>query len=446
MAATLVGRHSYSGRRDADGAREYKVTYLVRTNLFDGPVVASNCPGLPGPGDIWEQDNDVDLWAYYRPDTEVKMHEEKPGEHSRMWLVTCTFTTRNRERCQDTEVENPILEPQKVSGSFLKNKEQATTDRWGRPLLNSAFEQLTGPQVEFDDNTPAIRIEQNVLDLELPLIISMRNSTNETPMWGLPPGTVKLSNFSFQRKYYGVCFPYYTRTFDFEVKYEGWHRVVLDEGTKALSGKWNPTTGAWDRIAVRSANGVTPVLNPTADGVLIPTRPRNPNPANPQHFIRFRDKQGELAKVILDGQGSPWNPPEPSEMTQDCEQCTIDTMMSTTLYAYGMTAGVSGNAGTARLTHQFDCTWTTTGTSSLEVTLLYDPVTGNWVLECPSNGTSWKRAGDQWDCEGLNGMVRFLGNGPPYVQVGIGDSSPGRIVVDKYGRSNFFLLGIPVVL
>jgi hypothetical protein len=69
-----------------------------------------------------------------------------------------------------------------------------------------------------------------------------------------------------------------------------WDRDLNDEGTKALSGRWNKTTGAWDDVDV----GGGP-----------------PDPLNPAHFIRYTDKLANTARVILDGSGRPYDPDHP---------------------------------------------------------------------------------------------------------------------------------------
>lgn len=285
MATWLVpGPRTWRMSRDSEGHREYKVRYRVRGAKTDGPANALRTPGLPTPGSYWIIDADVDLWAWCRWNAEVTpVVEDGPNTH---WEIEFTFGTKppDTKACKDNQVEDPLLEPQRISGSFIKYTEEATHDRFGQPITNSAWEQMRGPQVEFDANRPQIRIEQNVAVLGLSLFAPMIDCLNDRTLWGLPPRTIKLSNVSWERKFYGSCSVYYTRSLEFDIRYEGFDRDLLDEGTKVLHGRWDDVTGNWALINI---GGVPP------------------NRFDPRHFVRFKDRKGENCRVILNGEGSP---------------------------------------------------------------------------------------------------------------------------------------------
>lgn len=287
MTATLkTGFRTVQLDRDGeDGNRTYTVTHLVFTDSFsDGPYTVLNCPGLPSIGSQWTFGNDSDLYSYCTPYASVRIHDEKEGDPTKWWRVQQKFTSEPLVRCQDTQVEDPLLEPQKVSGSFVKYTEEAVVDRLGVPVLSSSYELFRGPQVEIDKNRPQVRIEQNVAVLGLEVFSEVMDYVNDSPMWGLPARCVKLSNVSWERKVYGVCNYYYTRIFEFDINYNTFDRNILDEGTKALNGHWDRTTGAW---TLDDINGGAP------------------DNTNPTHFIRVKDKNGENMRVILDGTGKP---------------------------------------------------------------------------------------------------------------------------------------------
>lgn len=286
MPGNLVGPKTWSCERDEDGHRTYTIRHLVRMDsVTEGPAEALRTPGLPVNGSSWAFDDDVDLWAWCLPTARVtpKVDDGEPNEY---FEVEQQFSTRpqDRERCHDTPVEDPLLEPDRVSGTFTKYQEEAVFDRFGDPLKNSAHEQFRGPQVEFDANRPVVRVEQTVADLQLSLLAQLIDTLNDSTLWGFPARRVKLSNVSWEKKYYGPCYVYYTRTLEFEVRYNGWDRCLLDEGTKVLNGHWSPSTGAWnvDDVGGQSANA-----------------------SNPAHFIRFTDRNGNPARVVLDGSGLP---------------------------------------------------------------------------------------------------------------------------------------------
>lgn len=282
MAATLIdGQRKWSSNRDEkEGHRSYNILHVVKTTTpLDGPATVMQTPGLPTIGSTWNFDNDIDVWAFCTPFMKVTPLQEKEGDKVKFWKVEQKFTTaRNNQRCQDATIENPLLEPQRVSGSFIKYTEEAVTDKDGGPITNSSHELIRGPHVEFDKSRPTVQIGQNVLNLGLATFSDMVNKVNSVPMWGLPVRTVKLSSVSWTRNVYGVCFFYYTRDFEFDIIYETFDRTILDEGTKALNGEFDQATGAWTLINI---NGVAP------------------DPGNPDHFNRIKDRRFENIRVPL---------------------------------------------------------------------------------------------------------------------------------------------------
>ena len=282
--ATILhdGQRTWSMTRDSDGHRTYKVKHLVESATTDGPFNVLATAGLFLPGAAWSFDDDFDIWAFCRPDAVVNPINEK--EPNKWWEVEQTFSTKPLNRCTDTPIEDPLLEPPKVSGSFVKFTTAATHDRFGEPIVNSAHEQFRGPAVEFDDNRPTVKIEMNLAFLDLSLISSMVDTVNDSTLWGLTSRKIKLSNVSWERKVYGECSYYYTLMLEFEINFDTFDRDLLDEGTKVLRGHWSNTTGFW-------------VLDNIAG--------EEPNSSNPGHFIRFKDRNNENARVILNGSGVP---------------------------------------------------------------------------------------------------------------------------------------------
>ena len=293
----LSGQRIWEGERDDDGHRTYNITFRVITdNARDGPANVMQCPGLPVPGSDWEFDDDIDVyaWCTWRMKLEPVLRAgDGPNKH---WDVTIPFTTKPQDKaCRETQFEDPVLEPPRISGGFQKATEERTLDRFGLPITNSAHEMLRGPIVEFDKSRNTVHIEQNVLDLELELISAMNDTLNFDYLWGVIPRGIKLVVGPWERKFHGSCYVYYTRNFDFEVNVRidpttglpvsGHDRDALDEGTKALRGDWNK-----DPLSIRYGEYVA------AAGV---------DGTKPGDFVRFKDWNGENTKVILDGHGLP---------------------------------------------------------------------------------------------------------------------------------------------
>lgn len=292
--------------RDKDGHREYKVVYLVESDDgSDGPYAVMNAPGLPAIGVTWNlYAGDGDPWAFCHPDMRVSIHEEKEGEKPAVWRVEQKFSTKPLTRCQDETIEDPLLEPQKISGGTSRFTEEGVWDKDGDLIKNSSHEPIRGPQNEWDADRDIVRIEQNVASLGLATFSGMKNTLNDAPLWGMPARHIKLSSISWERLLYGVCNFYYKRIFEFEVRdtqangMAGFDRRVMDEGTKVIRGQW-------DQDPTSLCYGEYVVAEDLRDGPGCGDDPTAAALADPSNFIRYKDWNGENSRVILDGAGRP---------------------------------------------------------------------------------------------------------------------------------------------
>ena len=266
--ATVKDRIEWSLTRDDDGHRTYKIKWLVEAaSPNEGPASIANATGLPAIGSTWAFASDVDAWAFCWPNLKVApvLTKEKSG----YWTVENTFTTKPLNRCQDTAIENPLNEPDRISGSFVKYTREATEDKDGNPIVNSAHEQYRGAAVEIDMNRPTVTIEKNLSSRPLSTFAPMIDTLNDATLWGLPTQCIKLSNVSWTRNLYGTCTYYYTVSYEFDVRYDTFDKQILDEGTMVLAEGGNVN--------------------------------------NPEDFIKYKDLNGENSRVILDGAGQPWD-------------------------------------------------------------------------------------------------------------------------------------------
>ena len=123
--------------------------------------------------------------------------------------------------------------------------------------------------VEFDSNRPTVSIGMNLSVLPLSTFAPMVDTVNDAVLWGLPKRCVKLTNVSWSRQLYGTCTFYYTVNYEFDCRYDTFDRKVYDEGTKILNKD----------IA-------------------------NADKTNPEHFVRYKDVNGDYSRVFLDGNGA----------------------------------------------------------------------------------------------------------------------------------------------
>lgn len=279
MVATNLGPIGWELERDDnEGHRTYTIKHKVEGAVDDGPNTIINCLGLPSVGSTWSFGNDVDPWAFCTPYVKaVPLYQDK----GTFWLVTHKFSTKPRDRCQDTNIENPLLEPQKVSGGFRKEKTKAKKDRFGTPIETTSFEEV---DKEVDKSFPTVRVKQNVPLLELPNLAQYIDYVNSNWMWGVAPRKVKLTNVSWERNLYGSCFYYYTRDLEFELDWDTWDlKDIPNKGKKAKHGTYS-TSGNWE--------------NEVIDGA-------NPSSDNPDHYSLHLDRYGNPAETYLDSSGNP---------------------------------------------------------------------------------------------------------------------------------------------
>ncbi len=265
MAATAYDMHGWKLSQDEEGFRSYDAIWQVRTtDPLDGPMIVSNAAGLPAIGSIWAYGNDNDPWCFCTPEAKVEPVEDR--ERCCEWLVSLKFTNKPRKRCQDTNIDNPLNEPPDISGSFLKYTKEATQDRYGSLILNSAYEPIIGASVERDYNSPTVSIKLNQPAINLSNLALMIDAVNDAPLWGLGARCVKLENVSWARKLYGTCTFYFTISFEFKINYNTFDRKLIDKGSRVLMS--GGTVG------------------------------------NQEHYEKKKEASGEPVEVLLNGAGN----------------------------------------------------------------------------------------------------------------------------------------------
>jgi len=306
MSSAVLGMLEWGLGRNKEGHREYTAKWLVEsTDPDDGPQTILNTPGLPAIGSPWAFGNDSDASALCWPDWKFQMMT--PGEPCVLWICEQKFTTEPLSRCQDTQIENPLDEPPRLSGSFVKYTKEARFDKDGNAVKNSSFELFRGKQVERDYNRPTVNIEFNSLSLSLGLFSYAMDTVNDATLWDLEARSIKLSAVSWQRQLYGTCSYYYTIGYEFDVDFEKFTRKIVDEGNKVIRGQW--IEGVW-----------------TADGGI--------DKANPQNYIQFKDVNDENTRVFLkDG--------EPLSDLDDPVELTFDFYTESNLLALGIPSSLT---------------------------------------------------------------------------------------------------------
>lgn len=264
MSLKNHGRINWEVSRDKDGHRDYKIQWFIEdTTAGMGPQSIYGAPGIPGIGTPWAYGGDNDPFAFCWPITKASPITTK--DPSQWWIVENLFSTKPLRRCQDTEPGNPLTEPDRIRGTFVKYTQAVTRNKDDEFLKSSSHEPLTGPLMEFDNNRPSVSITKNLANLPLSTFAPMVDQVNDTPMWGVGRRMVKLSNATWERFFYGSCNKFYTVTYDFDVDFTTFDRKAIDQGTRILSDGGDPN--------------------------------------NPDDFEVYKDVNGENSAVLLNGAG-----------------------------------------------------------------------------------------------------------------------------------------------
>ena len=280
------GLFDWSLERDAEGYRRYTAKFLVYAGLTDGPFTAMLASGLPAVGSAWAYGGDSDPWSFCLPEMSVQRWQPRVGEVSHWWVITVFFANKPQKRCQDTQIENPLEEPPKISGSFARYQKPADSDKDGKPILSSSHEPLTG--LEKEANRPQVIIELNDGSLDLATFAEMVNGLNDAALWGVAAKGIMLTDVSWDRKLYGTCFFYYTKRFTFDIRFETWvESDIGDFGFKEYGGdtyggaKVNPKN--FKRMKDQ-ADDKTPTPVALLDGDSNPDPVDNPQYIDPVEF------------------------------------------------------------------------------------------------------------------------------------------------------------------
>lgn len=278
MTTTSQGPIFRNGTRSAeDGHRDYSIKFLVHSDdKLDGPQAVTFTPGLPFIGQPWSFGNDFDGGAFCTPFVGVEPIQGGQDPVT-TWAVEYRFTSRPLTQCSHFTFDSPLMEPDRVSGSFAERSIKATKDRNGNVIKNIAFETV---EIDEDKSFPTVRIEQNDSQLRLSTFANMVNGVNQFPLWGLPKRTIKLANVTWERKAYSACFFFYKRVLEFHIDFRTWDRDdVPHTGTKALRGSWeylpDSETYRWFKSKNAEVN-------------------------NPQDYVVFKDQHGNATEVFLD--------------------------------------------------------------------------------------------------------------------------------------------------
>lgn len=311
MPGVVLGIINWSGARNAEGHREYRITFRIESLHSHGPQTISHTPGLPQIGSFWRYGTDNDPWAFCTP--ELKITPVLTQENNRWWDIEYRFSTMPMPRCNATTIDNPLHEPQRVSGSFIKNRRSTPWDADDKLIRTVSFEDV---EVERDESFPTLVIEQNDLQLGIDTFTEKVNKINNHNLWGLSPRKVKLDNVTWERKIWGICTFYFTRRYEFSINFDTWDRDdIPHRGRKVINGKWDKATLTW-------------VIDGAADKT------------NPTHYMQAIDINGNPIETWLNPEtGAPTS--TPNYLKQSNDKPYVPIYQTTNFLPLGIPASLS---------------------------------------------------------------------------------------------------------
>lgn len=282
MAFALQGLIKANASSDDEGYRTYDTEWRVKsTTNDDHGAQALATAGLPLVGGTYSLGNDFDTDAYCLPRWTARREFDDPGKPN-WYILSIPFSTRPMRRCQDDRPLDPLLEPLRKGGSSKTVMKEATHDNAGNLLVNSSFEMFRGKQTEVPRTGGSqVWVEANVATLDLALLTSLEHHVNDATMWSLTSRKIEFDSWTFENKFYGVCFEFFTLRMVFNIDGNTFDRVIPDEGRKV-----------WDGVGPK---------------------------ADPASYVRAKDTLDENTTVLLDLAGEPWDGTTPADPSHTFE-------------------------------------------------------------------------------------------------------------------------------
>lgn len=301
--AKVTGLLSVEFEQDEEtGHRTFTAKYKVAHDIDEGPLAIESADGLPAIGDHWEPEelNEIDEFARRTPYAKVTYMVE--GEKTTYSLVEVHFTTKPIKRCQDTQIENPLLEPPKISGTFTEQTQKALFDKYWSQIRNSAGEPYTDIEREFSYLT--VDISVNVDESPVSLIARKLHNLNDAELWGLPAKCIKLSAASWETLYWGVCTKYYKLSMGFKIRPPYTIPATSTVRRKKKPGDPSSTEFEWIVVPGNATFGGWVFATPDMSSSRI--RAPGSNGSSQVSTILQRDQMGDtMAGILLDGHGNP---------------------------------------------------------------------------------------------------------------------------------------------
>jgi len=241
MAITTVNiqKREESGSWTSEGKRKYTVVLQCLSNDPNDEAVtvlnaAADFLGIPVGTPtyvIYNIGNGSDSFAKLKTMTARCVAKSSPGEFKE-WLVTLEYDSE-AEQQQD----NPLMRPTQISGSFQEYQKAIWKDRNGSMIVNKA-NQPFDPPIELPDARPVLTMTRNEVNYDMAYFAAnFVNRINSTPWYGGATGQWRCANIAGAGPHVENDIVFYTLTYEFQFRYEGWQPQISNRGKKDKDGK-----------------------------------------------------------------------------------------------------------------------------------------------------------------------------------------------------------------
>jgi len=258
------------GGVDAEGTHTYTNVYIVLTDdKDDGADTARGAGavalGLPDYNDSWAWGNDSNSNALAKTRSADIASLDETSPYYRKWKVTIGYTTAGQSRDpaggggsgsgSEEGIQDPLLEPWKLSGSYIQTTRRTSVDKNGANVTNSADEPIL---FDVPSGYDSLIMNGNTATISLTTRAANVTKSNSTAMWGLAVRQVYLNQWSWDIAYRGTT-PYFVNRLE-------WWIARPISGTPTNDGLWNEWVVDWgtqtkDAVIFPAAQTYTPITD-----------------------------------------------------------------------------------------------------------------------------------------------------------------------------------------
>lgn len=152
------------------------------------------------------------------------------GEYKN-WIARLEYGTQLMQQW-----DNPLTRPTVITGGFQMYQKPIERDTSGKLITNTAGQPFD--DFSIDDARSHVTMVRNEATYDWTYFAdNFVNFVNLTSWYGCPAGTAKCVSVGGQGPNYENGVSFYTVTYEFQYRKEGWQPKILNRGTKDINGK-----------------------------------------------------------------------------------------------------------------------------------------------------------------------------------------------------------------